>query len=363
MKRMLLAAVVLSFLVPVTASAQLGRLQHEAKKALKESIKGDNDKDSGDQATTEDAGKKPGEPGATSSRPPARKDKDRKYAPGLSYSSVLNGVIVFPKDGRFRLHQIQATFIPEGCKGGFAVLRTADGKELYQMDWTPDHLQKPYTLLNFTKQTDLRNGETVPSGWFDHTDPGDYVVDFYLPDEHVYSFPFSVAVIGGDDPFAEGKCYVSSGDWRDWGYLYYREADADQNLQWKAWLRNDACKEQDIKVRVEIKRDEDGELVCTNRVNTTYSVQPKWTRLEFDMVFPEGKEVPHGTYFKAKHLLAKDGAHTLTMTIDDKPYGTWKFTIKDGKLQYAGRTLRAEADPLTFIEGGRDAWWYERVKE
>ena len=115
-------------------------------------------------------------------------------------------------------------------------------------------------------------------------------------------------------------------------------------------------------MRIEIKRDQDGELVCTSREHTTNSCQPKWTRLEFDMVFPAGKEVPHGTYFKAKDLLETDGAYTLSMKIDDQLYGTWKFAIEGGKLNYTGRTVRGKANPLTFVEGGRDAWWYAKEK-
>jgi hypothetical protein len=34
--------------------------------------------------------------------------------------------------------------------------------------------------------------------------------------------------------------------------------------------------------------------------------------------------------------------------------------IEDGKLNYTGLTVRGKADRLTFIEGGKDAWWYEK---
>ena len=111
------------------------------------------------------------------------------------------------------------------------------------------------------------------------------------------------------------------------------------------------------------QRDQDGELVCSDRgPTTTYTLKPKWTRLAIDMVFPEGKEVPHGTYFKAKHLLEKDGACTLTMKIDDKPYGVWKFEVEGGKPKHLGRAARGSANPLTFIDGGRDAFWYAKEK-
>jgi hypothetical protein len=340
-KLLLAVVVVLSIVVAGPSYAQFGGLGDKVKKAAEEKA-GDVQK-----------------PGA-GERPPARTDLDRPYPPGLSFSSLLNGVVMLPKDGRLHLDHIQATFIPDDCEGGFVVLRTAEGEELYQWDWRPDRLEKPYTLFNIHSLTDLRSGETLSAHYADLSTPGDYVLDFYLPTEHFYTYPFSVMKIGGDDPFGDGQCYVMDGDWSDWGYLYYSDANPEQSLQWKIWLQNDACKEEDIKVRVEINRDADGDLVCTSREYMTNSVQPKWIRLAFDMVFPEGKDVPHGTYFKAKDLLATDGAYTLTMKIDDAPYGTWKFAVENGKLNYVGRSLRGEADPLTFVEGGRDAWWYAK---
>lgn len=350
MYRSLLALVVLSIVFAGPTSAQFGGLKDKAKKAAEEKVAVEKvEKEVVDV-------QKPG----AGERPAARTDPDRKFPPGLSFSSLLNGASMLAKDGRFHLYQIQATFIPDDCEGGFVVLRTADGEELYQWDWRPDRLEKPYTLFSIHSFTDLRSGEKLSAQYADLSTPGDYVLDFYLPTEHFYTYPFSVMKIGSDDPFGDGQCYVMAGDWSDWGYLYYVDANPEQSLQWKVWLRNDACKEEDIKVRIEIKRDEDGDLVCTSREHTTNSVQPKWIRLAFDMVFPEGKDVPHGTYFKAKDLLATDGAYTLTMKIDDAPYGTWQFAVEGGKLNYTGRSLRGEADPLTFVEGGRDAWWYAK---
>jgi hypothetical protein len=351
MKNLTLVALALAVAVGGTANAQIpGALKRAAKKAVKEQVNNQGDEGGQEQAAE-----------ASGSRPPAKKDKDRKYAPGLSFSSVLNGVDLLAKDGQFRLHHIQATFLPDDCKEGFTVLRTADGTEICQFDWRPETLEKPYSLLGLYKTTDLRNGENVAGGLPLGT-PGDYVLDFYLPTEHFYTFPFSVAKIGGDDPFGAGQCYTPNGAWQDWGYLFYSEAKPDQNLEWKVWLRNEGCDEKSIQVRVEITRDQDGELVCTSREGTTYSVQPKWTRIAFGMVFPEGKDVPFGTYFKAKDLLETDGAYTLTMKIGDQTYGVWKFAVEGGKLNYTGRTVRGEADPLTFIEGGRDAWWYAKEK-
>jgi len=333
----------------VPAYGQFGGLKSIAKDVVKKTVK--------DKEDDNDAGSAPLQVAKGKSRPAARKDKDRKYPPGLSFSTVLNGLKLLPKKGQFRLDKIQATFLPDDCEGGFVVLRTADGKELYQWDWKPDRLKKPYALLNVHKITNLKTGDAVTSGFFDLKDPGDYVLDFYLPDEHYYTFPFSVEKIGADDPFAGGDSYILNGDWEDCAYWYYPKADATKPLYWKVWLRHKGIGEADAKIQLQVKRDADGTLVCQNRENTSFRLSPDWIRYEFDMIFPT-KGTSGGAYFKAKDLLAADGDYTLSMIVNDKPRGTWKFIVKDGKLNYTGRSLRGKADPLTFMEGGRDAWWY-----
>jgi len=353
MYRLLLSIVVFSMVFAGPSTAQFGGLKSKAKKAVEEKVEVE------DKTAVEEHVPDAKAPGSKK-RPPASTNQDRKYPPGVSFSALLNGVQMLDKDGRLHLNQIQATFIPDDCEGGFIVLRTSDGEELYQWDWYPDRLEKPFTLLNFHTLTDLRSGKKISAHYADMSTPGEYVLDFYLPTEHFYTYHFNAIKIGDDDPFGDGQCYTMDGDWSDWGYLYYSGADPEQSLQWKVWLRNNACNERDIKVNIEITRDADGELVCTSREFLTNSVQPKWIRIAFDMVFPKGKDVPHGTYFKAKDLLATDGDYSLTMKIDGELYGIWKFAVQGGKLNYIGRSLRGQANPLTFVEGGRDAWWYAK---
>jgi hypothetical protein len=90
----------------------------------------------------------------------------------------------------------------------------------------------------------------------------------------------------------------------------------------------------------------------------THTLKPEWVRYEFDMVFPEGV-ANYGEYFKARDLVNKDGDYVLKMYIGDEIYGQWHFSVEGGKLKPVGRTVRG-SDPLTFIEGGKDAFWYER---
>ncbi|NLX12574.1 MAG: hypothetical protein GXY44_02835 [Phycisphaerales bacterium] len=302
-------------------NAQFGQIENLTKKAIKKTVEKDDKQAAEDQKTdASKAEEKTAGQGERGARPKARKDADRKFAPGLSFSTVLNGVKMQPKTGDFRLHHIQATFLPENCEGGFIVLRTAEHKELCQWDWTPDNFatKKPYTLLSINKTTDLRTGESISGGSISLTEPGQYVLDFYLPDELFYTFPFSVEKIAGDDPFSGGDAYVLNGDWEKCGYLFYSEANAERSLAWKIWIRHKAIEKLQAKVQIEIKRDADGALVCTNRPDTNYTFTNEWVRYEFDMIFPP-QETSAGAYFKAKDLLATDGDYTL---IRQRYYGS-----------------------------------------
>ncbi len=352
MKRPFVAALVLGIFATAIAEAQLGRLKGKLKEVVRDSG-GQVDADKGEPGT--------GGPGklGTGTRPGVKKDASRQYPPGISYSSLLNNVLLVPKDGQFRLNHIQGTFIPDDCEGGCIVLRKAGGSELCQFDWKPDRLKKPYCILAIHTVTDLQSGQTLPAS-YDLKTPGDYVLDFYLPDEHFYTFPFSVRKVGSSDPFGDGDAYVLDGDWQKYGYLFYSDAKPDQSLNWKVWLRSGTAGTLDGKVFVEIKRDADGTLICTSREGTSHRIKPDWVRYEFDTVFPEGRTAPRGTYFKAKDLLETDGAYTLTMTINGEKYGDWKFEVEGGLLKHKGRAVRGEVDALTFIEGGRDAWWYAK---
>ena len=82
---------------------------------------------------------------------------------------------------------------------------------------------------------------------------------------------------------------------------------------------------------------------------------------ELDMIFPP-KGSSGGGYFKAKDLVGTDGKYKLTMKLDGKSYGEWKFAVSGGKPVPVGRAARGKADPLSFVEGGRDAFWFEQVK-
>lgn len=156
--------------------------------------------------------------------------------------------------------------------------------------------------------------------------------------------------------------YFLNGAWSDWAYLFYPNADPEQNLLFKVWVRHQdhSVIRKEAKIRIEVIRNKDKKLLCTSR-DGSWTLPYEWTRFEFDMAFPTAFDRNDlGEYFKTKHLLAVEGDYTIKMTINGALYGTWNFSVVGGKLSYTGRTERGKADRLSFIEGGRDAWWYQR---
>ncbi len=282
--------------------------------------------------------------------------------PVLLHSAVLNGVVVDPDTGNLRVDRVQAAYLPEPPNGShepkaedparrlWAVLSTAEGTEVARLDFWTERLDAPMWLLGaYTVSTP---GQPDQAGQQQiKLEPGDYVLDFHLSGGRFYTFPFSVKVVG--------EKYLVSGDWNSWGYLLYAGADPEEALVWKVWLRRNETGNRDgVDTRVEIVREKDGKVVATSRPDMRQYLRDGWVRYSFDLIHPM-QGTSGGAYMKAADLLSQDGAYQLKMTVDGAKYGTWKFQVTGGKLRLAGRADRETADPLTFVYGGKDAFWYK----
>jgi len=279
----------------------------------------------------------------------------------LLHASLLDGLQLDSATGAFWIGDLQAAlpvpaggggYSPDGGGKLWAILSTQDGTQVARHDFYGEKGAGQMWAIGSAKVTALA-GEAVPDGRVKLA-AGSYVLEFHLDSGQWYKFPFTVSVQSGNGR----DYYFIDGDWNNWAYLLYAGGDPEEALVWKVWLRNKAPQDtKTVRARVEIARDADGKVICTSRPDTSQDLTPTWNRFAFDLIHPmEGTS--GGAYFKAAALLGQDGAYTLKMSLDNTPYGTWKFAVAGGKLSCVGRTDRTQADPLTFIEGG-DAWWYE----
>lgn len=295
-----------------------------------------------------------------SAKPATQSSQDSKYPPGILYSSLLTGFILHP-NGNLTLDGVSATFLPQlpmSPKGHVpynpfdggnlqTIIKSADGRVVETLRWFAKPMNNPFWLLS-----------SFQPGPFVKMTPGDYIAEFLVEGKTFYRFPFTVAKeAAGDDPFAAGASdkLVLKGAWEDFGYLHLPQANPSAPLQYKSWFRASVKKGADISV--EIFRESDGKKVAESDPNTTESLPTKWERLTFEMRKPG-----LGPAFTGNDLLSSDGKYRLVVKIDGKLYGNYQFTVEGGKIQHHPRQRRGEADPLTFIEGGNDAWFVERQK-
>ena len=60
-----------------------------------------------------------------------------------------------------------------------------------------------------------------------------------------------------------------------------------------------------------------------------------------------------------------DGRYAFRFSVDGKPYGTYPFEVKGGRIQLQGKQIREKTDPMIaivdYLSGGRyTSWWIKR---
>jgi len=291
--------------------------------------------------------------------------------PRILHAALLNGVKLDYKTGELWIDRFTVLFLPEPSKksktiygynpddGGelYAMLTDESGHVLARFDFFAEKKEPPSWIVYNHKLTEKKMKNKTSKKRVKLM-VGKYKLNFFVEGKQFYRFPFEVSVLQSEDPFLPVDVHMLEGDWNNLGYLYYAGADPEQNLIWKVWLRNvgrDGNEHKNINAIAELYQSE--KLIAVSNKGYTQNVFPEWTQYGFDLNFPEDSAKG---YLKAKDILANDGNYRLIMTIDGKPYATWKIQVVKGKLAYKGRTIRGMADPLNLIEGGRDAWWYTK---
>jgi hypothetical protein len=274
-------------------------------------------------------------------------------------------------DGRLTMEQLYAVCLPTPEKpaesvylynpdgGGklSTVVKRADGTVLNTYVWYGEKISNLWELSRYKV---LGGYEAIKP-----LSAGDYVLEFAIEDKPFYRFPFSISEINSDDPYAPaGKRYFMDGPWNDYGNIFYQRNDPQSLLSFTTWVRDKSGHENKRSVPYELKlaRGKDGKVLAEDVA--TMRLVPRWNKIEFLLRPIEGDK---NSYFKAGDVLREDGPYNLRFALDGKPYGTYSFTVNDGRIQLQGRQVREKADPMTwivdYVYGGKyTSWWIKRTK-
>jgi hypothetical protein len=93
----------------------------------------------------------------------------------------------------------------------------------------------------------------------------------------------------------------------------------------------------------------------------SFLLKPDWQKADL-LLRPAGDKT---SFLKAGELLRVDGRYAFRLTVDGKPYGSYPFDVKTGRIQFQGKQIREKTDPMImivdYLSGGRySSWWIKR---
>jgi len=298
-------------------------------------------------------------PDITSSH--AVKIDDSKPFPSIMYSDILKSMSdqVVWQNGKMRFFErVRMTFLPEfqdpqhiapynASTGAFIVseLRNERQELVDTVFWEARKDSFPYWTTSA-----VNNSDPAP------LKEGGYTLTWLIDGEAFWSLSFEVSSQAASNPYDEPNVYLE-GPWQDWAYIYIPNGNLSQAPTFNLFLRDKAASPgnwTESRVHVRIKRD--GELVAQHGMNNSsiQQAKPWWIAQELAMRKPDDSGFASGAD------ILQAGTYTVKVTINDEPWGTYKYVADGGALPFKGRQDRESADPLSYLEGARDRFYIKR---
>jgi hypothetical protein len=296
----------------------------------------------------------------------ARAQQPGACQPRIRMKTLLDGVQV--RGGWLSLGRHYAECLPDPARksdthyaynpydGGklSTVLRASNGQALNTYVW---YANKITTLWEMTRYEVVGGLQSVKP-----LAVGSYVLEFALEDKVFQRFPFSVSTVESKDVYRPETIYLLDGPWSDYAELYFPKPDRFTQL----WVslrdkENNGPRPKEIQYALKLVRERDGKLIAEGGGATSAMVlRPQWTsyKLSFrPLAVPAGGS----SEFHASELLSSDGDHRIELSLDGKPYASYRVTVKGGKFQRDAAHARDAANALMPLENEPNYWSLRRI--
>ena len=171
---------------------------------------------------------------------------------------------------------------------------------------------------------------------------GDHSLEFAINDRVFQTFRFSVLTKESPDVYRPGIIYMLEGAWRDEAVL--SAGTLESGIFFSFRLRADYeiadAKPVIVPVEMNIVRDRDKTVVAENR-NLKLDLKNTWHYFRLFFERPNKELTKDSSTLKLKEIMAVDGNYTINLSYNGKSYATYKFAVKDGKIN--GQELPARA--------------------
>ena len=289
--------------------------------------------------------------------------------PGISFWNFLDSVSVGYISGRLSIDKLYAPCLPAPGKqstsnyaydpdvGGklTTVIKTADGKILNTYVWYAERIGSLWELSRFKIIGGHQSVQPLTAG--------NYVLEFAANDKPFYRFPFVIVEGKNEDPYQPaGARYYIEGAWNEYGNIFYQRNDPESVLKFTTWVQNKTGKQATTLTPYDLKlvSSKDGKVIAEDSGN--FRLEPRWQKADL-LLHPAGGD--KNSYLKAGDFLRADGRYAFRLTIDGKPYGSYPFEVKSGRIQFQGKQIREKTDSMIaivdYLSGGRyTSWWIKR---
>jgi hypothetical protein len=257
-------------------------------------------------------------------------------SPRLIYSSVLNCIDFYTQTAAFRFtgsdkeRMLRGVSFPDALrkdqKAFKSVLKGKDGTVIQEYKWklVTDQRLLP---VGIGKAPELKTA-------------GEYSLEYLLNDKVLAKVPLVVET-------GDGGTYLD-GPFGEWGYVFFKEGSPESPLLFHTWFRSKDAKGKKAVVKVEILKGK--KAVASTSRDLTFNSQ--WG--ERSVNFDQGR-------FKAKDL--KDGAYQIRVTVDGAVYGSYRLTVKGGKIKpIDAQDPEKTPEVSALMEGGGERWYLKREK-
>jgi hypothetical protein len=289
--------------------------------------------------------------------------------PGISFWNLLGSVNVGYADGRLNIDKLYAPCLPAPSRqstsnyaydpdvGGklTTVVKTTDGKALNTYVWYGERISGLWELSRYKVIGGYQAVKPLTAG--------SYVLEFAADDKPFYRFPFAIIEGKNEDPYQPaGARYFIEGAWNEYGNIFYQRNDPESSLRFTTWVQDKTGKQPTATTPYELKLVslKDGKAIGED--SGSFRLEPRWQKADL-LLRPAGGD--RNSYLKAGELLRADGRYAFRLSMDGKPYGTYPFEVKGGRIQFQGKQIREKTDPMTvivdYLSGGRyTSWWIKR---
>ena len=261
----------------------------------------------------------------------------------VSVASILNGLQV---DGSLRVGPLIVTCVPktgtpasryvyepyQGQK--FATnLKDAGGRLVNSFVWYGEVNFRGKETTHYDSVKLTRYEIVGGNGALKELSPGNYTLEFAVDGKVFQSFPFSLLTKKSTDVYQPGTIYMLEGGWRDEAIFTAPTVENVMcfNVRLRAGYEQAAFKPVTVPYHLTLTRNRDRKLIGEQR-DGKLVLKPTWEnyRLCFDR--PNKEVSKEYSALKMKEILAVDGSYTIALSIDGRPYATYKLTVDKGKI-------------------------------